>query len=92
MRQFNAYANPSSWSEWKKIGEYTGSISSSITATPIGDVVIRSQVKYWKKENEQKEEEFRGEVSILTANVMGTVEVRFMGLPTGTTVEGTIYP
>jgi hypothetical protein len=92
MRQFDGYASPSSWGEWKTIGEYSGSLSFSISAKPIGDVVIRSQVKYWKRKDEQVEEEFMGSTSIITANVYGNVEVRFMGLPLGTVISGTINP
>jgi len=88
--QYVAYAPPSTWGEWVVVAEHLGIVEYTITAEPIGDTVIRCAVRYYVAANDQITSEWREEVSITTGNVAAKVEVRFMGVPTGRVVNGTV--
>jgi hypothetical protein len=92
MRLFAAYAGPSTWGEWVEIASHLGDVSYTITASPVGNTVLRCRVRYYKEVNNQVTEEWRSDVKIKTANVVANVEVSFMGVPFGSAVEGTITP
>lgn len=92
MRQYSAYAGPSVWGDWVDVADTIGSVSYTITASAIGSTEIRSRVRYFKTETSQVVEEFADSTMITTGNAVAKVEVSFMGIPTGTAVDGTIDP
>ncbi|MBV8453282.1 MAG: hypothetical protein JOZ29_13565 [Deltaproteobacteria bacterium] len=92
MRTFAAYAGPSTWGPWLDVAHPVGSVAYAITAEPVGDTTLRCRVRYYKDENNQVVEEWRESVNIVTGNAVATVDVSFMGLLTGTAVNGTINP
>jgi hypothetical protein len=50
-------------------------------------------VRYYRTAHQQATEEWVGdEVTIATGDAVSVVEVSFMGVPTGSAVEGTIEP
>jgi hypothetical protein len=91
-RQFAAYAGPSTWGAWVNIADHLGVVKYRITGQAVGDTVLRSRVRYFKGPNNQVIEEWADSVSITTGDVVASVEVSFMGIPTGSAVNGTISP
>jgi hypothetical protein len=92
MRLFNAYAGPSIWGDWVDVANSIGSVKYHLTAAAIGNATFRSQVRYFKTETDQVVEEWGDDYTITTGNAVATVSVRFMGIPTGTAIDGTIDP
>lgn len=74
------------------MADHLGEVTYRIDAVPVGDTVLRCRVRYYKAVRNQVTEEWRDDVTIRTANVVASVEVSFMGLPTGSAVEGTVNP
>jgi hypothetical protein len=92
MRQYSAYAGPSTWGPWVKVAEHTAPITFDVTATPVGNTVLRCRVRYFRTDTQQATEEWRDNVRIHTGNCVAVVEVSFMGVPTGSAVDGTVDP
>ena len=92
MRLFSAYAGPSTWGPWVTVAEHLGVVTYAITASAVSDTILRNRVRYYRAANDQVIKEWDSSVSITTGNVVAGVEVCFMGLPTGSPVDGTIQP
>ncbi|MFD2871729.1 hypothetical protein ACFS5N_04570 [Mucilaginibacter ximonensis] len=90
-RIYHAYAGPSTWSAWTQIASQFGVTAYDITANAVGSTIIKCRVRYFDRTNTQVISEFLDNITILTAPT-GAVEVSFMGVPTGTAVDGTINP
>ena len=91
-RQYAAFAGPSIWGNWQEVADPLGVVTYNIAAQPVGDTVLRCRVRYFKTENQQTTEEWRDQTTITTGNAVAKVEVSFMGIPTGSAVDGTIDP
>lgn len=92
MTSFSAYALPNIWGPWVNIASHTASVSFKISADPVGSTVLRCRVRYFKGKGggSQIIEEFIDNVTITTSNSVAIIEVSFMGIPTGSAVDGTI--
>ncbi len=92
MRVYNAYAPPNFWGDWVTIASQTGMASFTITASPVGDTLLRGRVKYYKTARDQSTDEFLDSITIHCGDSINNIEVSFMGIPMGTAVEGTVEP
>ena len=92
MRLYNAYAGPAIWGQWVNIASHAGVANFSITADAVGSTLIRCRVRYYKTATQQVVEEWLDKTHIDCGDCYANVEVSFMGLPTGTAVDGTVNP
>ncbi|WP_303984805.1 hypothetical protein [Niallia circulans] len=92
VRQFVAQAGPNMWGVWYTIGSHVGTVSYDISYRGISEATkVYGKVRYFSNSG-KKEQEFIDSVTILCGNAVDNVEVCFMGIPTGSAVEGTIVP
>lgn len=89
-KTFTAYAAPMAWGPWMAIQSHGGVITFKITYSAIGDTLVMGKVRYYKEKEKLREEEFKDEVTIKTADVWANIDVCFKGVPLGSTVEGEI--
>lgn len=86
---YDAYAPPMTWGAWKYLTSYfgPGSISFSVSASPVGDTSLSSQVRY----DGQTIVPFGSSITFSTpSGEAGSIYVRFKGTPYGTAVNGQI--
>ena len=84
-----AQALPNVFGPQVDVVSHLGSVGVSLTAKPLGNTVIVGEIEYWAKadDKEKTKKEFNKEIEIRTADVVGTVKVRFKGIPLGSVVE-----
>jgi hypothetical protein len=92
MRIYSAYAGPSAWGPWITIGSHIGVADFKITANPVGATLLKCRVRYYQTSITQVIEEWIDSVFITCGNCVASVEVSFMGIPTGSAVDGTVNP
>ena len=85
--RYDAYAPPNFFGNWYEVGAHLGPTTFKITARPLGNSEIASEVRYFASNGQEKIETFTREIRIQTGNGVGAVKVRFKGIPTGTAVE-----
>lgn len=92
-RNYRFNAPPLIFSPWVNVGSHGGSVTYTISFSPLGDTLIQAEVKYFKYENLPKiEEAINSGSSIVTANVFANVEMRFKGFLLGSAVDVNIEP
>jgi hypothetical protein len=91
MRQFAAYAGPHIWGPWVDVASHLGRATFTITASAVGETVLRSRVRYFPDDGERVAE-FGDSTTVTTGNTVANVSVSFMGVPIGSAVAGTITP
>jgi len=92
-RNFYSYAPPSYWSNWKEVASYMGSVRYAIRAWADGNTSLFAQVRYWDSDGDLVTYSLDSNwFYFRTGNYIGTVEVRFKGVPTGSSVTGQIDP
>lgn len=92
MSLFNAYAAPSTWGPWVTVGSHLGEASFTINANAVGDTLLKCRVRYYKTSVSQVIEEWLDNVTVNCGDCVANVEVSFMGIPTGSAVDGTVNP
>jgi hypothetical protein len=95
MRLYAAYAPPSMWGTWTNIANYAGVVTYSITASPDGSTVLKCQVRYYAAGDTPGNptvSDWNDSTTVTTGDAIGTLDVRFQGVPTGSSVSGTITP
>ena len=89
---YSAYAGPNVFGPWIQIGAHAGAVAYSIKATPVGSTTIVGEVAYFGVDGQRKVEPFYGSTVIRTCHCVGTIQVHFKGIPTGSAVTVTINP
>ena len=90
IKGFTAYAPPSIWSAWTVIYNSSGEGSVEIKAEAIGDTHFIGQIEYYGPGG-KKVVNFNSSRRITFGNSFANVRVRFKGLPTGTTINGSVW-
>lgn len=88
--RYQDYAPPGIWGQWEAHRSHIGSVEYSGTASPVSSTSLQGGVRYWSVEDVQEEDLFIDSFSVMTGNSVGNLELRFMGIPYGTTVTRTI--
>jgi hypothetical protein len=84
---YSAYAGPNVFGPWIQVGAYLGSVQYSVSASPVGKTAIMGEVRYYGTDGQLKVESFYGSKTVTTCDCVGTLQVRFKGLPLGTAVN-----
>jgi hypothetical protein len=94
LRQFAAYAGPSSWGSWVQVATHNGVASYNIAyRAAVGGTVVYGAVNYYASSyggSGPRTEVFKDSTTITTGNAWGNVFVSFHGNPSGSAVNGTI--
>ncbi len=83
-------AGPNVFGRWYQVGAHAGAVTYTITATPIGGSSIDGEVLYFGADGRQHQDRLVRYTVIRTCDCVGTVKVRFRGIPLGTAVKVTI--
>lgn len=89
---YSAYAGPGVFGSWTQVGAYLSSVRFSISASPVGKTAIVGEARYYGTDGQLKVEPFYGSTTVTTCNCVGTLQVRFKGLPLGTAVNVDVKP
>jgi hypothetical protein len=89
---YHAYAPPNVFGGWVQVGAYANATSFSISVTPVGATAIVGEVRYFGTDGQLKIEQFFGSIAIQTCNCVGTLQVRFKGIPLGSAVNVNVNP
>lgn len=87
---YNDYAPPLTWGIWKYLTSNLGTVKYLVTASPVGSTDLTGEVKYVGPSGVIVQQQFAQSIQFTAGPDAGSVEVRFMGNPYGTAVNGQI--
>jgi hypothetical protein len=89
-RLYKASAPPMTWGPWLEVGGAAGPVTFRISYEAEGDTMVKGQVSY-PTDDGMRVVEFMDSITVRTCDCYGPIEVRFKGVPLGSSVMVSVH-